>query len=43
MSLLGVKGRQVGEVMDRVSDWQLAHPAGTKEECIAWVTAAHEQ
>ena len=37
MSLLGVKGRHVGEVMERVTDWQLAHPRASAEECRAWL------
>ena len=37
MSLLGVKGRQVGKVLEQVTDWQLAHPHASADECCAWL------
>jgi len=36
MSVLGMKkaGPQLGKVLTAAMDWQLAHPQGSKEECI---------
>lgn len=30
-------GPALGRAMDRVLDWQLAHPRGSAEECRAWL------
>lgn len=29
------KGPQLGQLTTSVMDWQLAHPTGSKEECLA--------
>ncbi|TFK57694.1 poly A polymerase C-terminal region-like protein [Heliocybe sulcata] len=39
---LGAKpGPWTGHALARVVEWQLAHPAGTKAECAAWLKAEH--
>jgi len=30
-------GPWVGKVLEDVVEWQLAHPSGSKEECIKWL------
>lgn len=37
MALLGVSGKEVGPVMFDVTDWQLAHPGGSAQECETWL------
>ncbi|KII94426.1 hypothetical protein PLICRDRAFT_172076 [Plicaturopsis crispa FD-325 SS-3] len=32
-------GQWTGQVLARVVEWQLAHPKGTQEECVAWLKA----
>ncbi|EIE21369.1 hypothetical protein COCSUDRAFT_56588 [Coccomyxa subellipsoidea C-169] len=39
MGLLGLKGKEVGEAMEHVTDWQLAHPSETAAECREWLAA----
>lgn len=39
-ALLGVEGKQIGTVTERVMNWQLAHPKGTKDECLAFLRKA---
>lgn len=44
MSELGIKkgGPILGELLDQVVKWQLAHPTGSKDECIAFLKAQQE-
>lgn len=35
-------GPALGKLMDEVVAWQLAHPAGTAEECLAWLGQRRE-
>lgn len=43
MALVGMKygGPALGQLMEKVLDWQLAHPGGSKEECEAWIKLHH--
>lgn len=41
MALLGLKGKEVGEAMEHVTDWQLAHPSGTKAVCQDWLKSKY--
>lgn len=42
MKLLGASpGPWTGQVLARVMEWQLEHPAGTKQECEVWLVAEH--
>ncbi|KAI9059577.1 hypothetical protein FKP32DRAFT_1579611 [Trametes sanguinea] len=42
VKLLGASpGPWTGQVLARVVEWQLERPAGTKEECEAWLQAEH--
>lgn len=43
MGLLGLKGKEVGEAMEHVTDWQLGHPSGTSAECQEWLRAKYEK
>eukprot|EP00741_Cyanophora_paradoxa_P023683 tig00021612_g22877.t1 len=44
MAALNMKGGgpKLGILMQRIMEWQLEHPAGTKEECREWLIAAEE-
>lgn len=35
-------GQWTGHVLARVIEWQLANPAGTKDECAAWLCAERD-
>ncbi|KAJ4837336.1 hypothetical protein Tsubulata_037776 [Turnera subulata] len=37
MSILQLSGRDIGKWQRNVLAWQLAHPAGTTEECLDWM------
>lgn len=37
---LGKGSRETGVWVDRATEWQLAHPQGTPEECRAWLVEA---
>lgn len=41
MKLLGLKGKEVGEAVEHVTEWQLAHPSGTATECQEWLKAKY--
>ena len=41
MRLYKKGGPALGKQIDRVVDWQLEHPEGTAEECVAWLKEAH--
>ena len=41
MKLLGIEGKQVGEAVEHVMDWQLAHCSGTAAECQEWLKAKY--
>jgi hypothetical protein len=45
MSLVGMShgGPALGQLMEKVVDWQLAHPDGSKEECETWIKAHHAE
>lgn len=35
----GKPGAWTGQVLSRVVEWQLEHPEGTRDQCIAWLQA----
>lgn len=43
MALMGMEkgGPALGQLMERVVDWQLCHPKGTPEECKQFLLAHH--
>lgn len=43
MAAVGLKsgGPQLGKLMAAAVDWQLAHPAGTADECRQWLQQQH--
>ncbi|KAL1699400.1 hypothetical protein EV121DRAFT_265176 [Schizophyllum commune] len=43
VSVLGAArpGPWTGKVLARVVDWQLEHPGGTKDACVAWLKEEH--
>jgi tRNA nucleotidyltransferase/poly(A) polymerase len=45
MAAVGMKqgGPALGKLMDKVVDWQLGNPKGTKDECEAWLKANWEE
>jgi len=34
-------GAWTGVVLDKVIEWQLEHPAGTKDDCAEWLKIEH--
>jgi len=38
----GAQGKRVGALVNAVERWQLTHPAGDRDECLAWLRASHE-
>ena len=43
MSAVGMTkaGPMMGMLVDRVLRWQLAHPEGSKEDCISYIKELH--
>ena len=37
----GKPGPWLGKVLEKVVEWQLEHPEGTKEDCEQWLRADH--
>ena len=43
-ALLGVRqGPQIGQILSRLLEWQLEHPAATADEARAYITATNPQ
>ena len=40
--MLGVQGKLVGKVVEQISDWQLAHPDASAQECKEWLQASKD-
>ena len=42
IAMLGIKGKLVGKVLEQISDWQLAHPAASAQQCKEWLQASKD-
>ncbi len=42
MGLLGIQGKQMGRVIEQITDWQLANPSASAQDCRAWLTASRD-
>ena len=40
MGMLGIQGKQVGSVVEQITDWQLANPSASAQECKDWLEAS---
>lgn len=40
--MMGIQGKQVGKVVEQITDWQLAHPSASAQECKEWLEASKE-
>ena len=38
--MLGIQGKLVGKVLEQISDWQLAHPNASVQQCKEWLQAS---
>ena len=42
MAMLGIQGKLVGKVLEQISDWQLAHPDASVQQCKEWLQASKD-
>ena len=42
MAMLGIQGKLVGKVLEQISDWQLAHPKASVQQCKEWLQASKD-
>ena len=42
MGMLGIQGKQVGRVVEQITDWQLANPSASAQECREWLEASRD-
>ena len=40
--MLSIKGKHVGKAMDQITDWQLANPGASVQDCKEWLEGSRE-